>query len=185
MKSYLSYCLLAVTLAFSSVTQAEGMSGAASAITRYFDAIKTYDTAIIANMMHPQALGQFRTTINKALQGEKSDLAKMELLPLFSVASIEEYMQLSDAEAYKRLNDVVAKAQPQLIDLMKSSNFEVVSESTKEDLVYITYSLTLTIEGQTISQDAVQKLKEHDGQWLLMLPSDGEATIAGIENRYN
>jgi hypothetical protein len=54
----------------------------------------------------------------------------------------------------------------------------------KNELSYITYTLGLNIEGRYVNKDVVQKLKLHNGKWLLLLPPNGEATIAGIEARY-
>jgi len=171
-------------LVISFYSQSEDVSGAKLAMLNYFEATKTYNTSAMANSMNPEALSRFRSTINNALLSNKAELAKKELLPLFSVSKLDEFMGLSDVEAYKRLNDNIAKSQPDIISLLKFSDFEVVSEVKRGELVYITYTLIMDIEGQKISKDIVQKLKQHNGQWLLLLPPNGEATIAGIETRY-
>ena len=178
------FSLLIVGLVFSLSVQASDQSEVESVVDRYFESIQVYDTAIMSSMMHPEALKRFRTPILNALEGSKREQAKMELLPLFSVSNVEQYKSLTDVEAYKRLNDFVAKAQPQLIALMKSTDFEVVNIALKGDIAYVNYTLTMNIQDQSVEKDVVQKLKLHDGSWMLLLPPDGEATIAGIEARF-
>jgi hypothetical protein len=51
----------------------------------------------------------------------------------------------------------------------------------KNELSYITYTLGLNIEGRYVNKDVVQKLKLHNGKWLLLLPPNGEATIAVLK----
>jgi hypothetical protein len=48
----------------------------------------------------------------------------------------------------------------------------------------VTYNLKMTVEGTPVSSHVVQTLKSHNGQWLLLLPSTADATIAGIEARF-
>ncbi len=67
---------------------------------------------------------------------------------------------------------------------MANSDYELTGEATHGDEVIITYILTLQIKGQKLSKEAVQRLKQHEGKWLLMLPPDGEATILRIEAAY-
>jgi len=179
-KISLFICLISISLH----TLSEDVPGAKLALLDYYEATKTYNTTAIANSMNPEALSRFRSTINAALLGNKSELAKKELLPLFTVSQLDEFMKLSDMEAYKRLNDFIASSQPDLIKLLKSSDIDIVSEIKKDDVVYITYTLIMYVEGRKVSKDIVQKLKQYNGLWLLLLPPNGEATIAGIESRY-
>ena len=176
--------LLICFMVISFYSQSEDVSGAKLALLDYFEATKTYNTTAIANSMNPEALSRFRSTINTALLGNKSELAKKELLPLFTVSQLDEFMGLSDIEAYKRLNDFIANSQPDLIKLLKFSDIDIISEIKRDDIVYITYTLIMVVEGRKINKDIVQKLKQHNGLWLLLLPPNGEATIAGIESRY-
>ena len=135
-------------------------------------------------LMHPDALKRFRTTIDAALRGSKKDLAATELLPLFSVTSAEDFAQLTDVEVYKRLNDTIARTAPGLVDMMSKAKFEMLGSFLKDDLAYVNYNLVITVDGKAISTQVVQTLKMHDGKWLLMLPSKSEASIAGIEARF-
>lgn len=156
-----------------------------SVMTQYFDAAKVFDTSEMASLMHPEALGRFRRAIDRALHGEKKELAEEELLPLFSLTSMAKYTDLTDLELYQRLNETVRNTQPNLVAIMETSTFEFVAEAARGDVVYVTYILTIDVEGHEISKDVVQKLKKHNGQWLLLLPADGEASIAEIAARYN
>lgn len=98
--------------------------------------MKVYDTSTMANLMHPDALKQFRDCFDKALNGSKSDLAKSELLPAFGVSTLEDYKKLSDREAYKRFNNFIANSQPRLIELMKNSQFSIINENIQGDISY-------------------------------------------------
>jgi len=178
------FSLLITALLFNLSVQAADRAGVERVFSDYSAAVQVYDTAAIASLMHPDALKKFRISITNALNGNKSALAKRQLLPLFLVSTIEQYSKLSDFEAYKRLNDFIVQAQPQLIALMKGSEFEIVDIVFKSELAYITYTLTMTMQGQLVSKDAVQKLKLHNGTWLLLLPPSGEATIASIVTRF-
>ena len=93
-----SICLLVSCFAF-----AQDKSGAEAALTKFVEATKAYDTARMASSMHPEALQRFRAVIETALKSGKADLAKAELLPLFSVSSVEDFSKLSDVEMFKRL----------------------------------------------------------------------------------
>ena len=172
-------------LIISWTTYPAETSPAREAITKYFEAVRVYDTEVMADMMHPQALKQFRDSMDGALNGPKSDLARTEILPIITVSSIEEYQSLSNRETYKRLNDVIVKTQPDLLALMKNSEFKIVTENIEGDIAYFTYALQINMDGQSFSKDVVQKLKLSDGKWMLLLAADAEATIAGIAARYN
>ena len=47
-----------------------------------------------------------------------------------------------------------------------------------------TTSLVDLVEGESVEQQIVQKLKPSNGQWMLLLPATSETTIANIESRY-
>jgi hypothetical protein len=177
--------ILMFVLATSWQAVAQTQPDAEAMLLEYAQATKSYDTQRMSGHMHPEALKRFRATIDAALQGPKKDLAAKELLPLSSVATASEFTQLSDVETYKRLNDTIARSSPKLIDMMSGATFEVVGSFLKDDLAYVTYNLEMTVDGQEINTQVVQKLKLHDGKWLLMLPSTAEASIAGIEARFN
>lgn len=169
----------------STILSAEEGSDARVAILKYFEAAKSIDTSAMSDLMHPEALKQFRNAFDSALNGTKRDLARSEILPIFGSQSIEDYKKLGDREAYKRFNDLIFSAQPDFVKLMNESKFEIVTENIKGDIAYFTYTLTINYNGKSVSKDVVQKLKLHNGNWLLLLAADAEASIAGISARYN
>lgn len=179
---------MSAILMFLSATSwqvvAQTQPGAEAAVLEYAEATKSYDTRQMSGHMHPEALKRFRATIDAALQGPKKDLAAKELLPLFSVATAPEFDQLTDVEAYKRLNDTIARSAPKLVEMMAGATSKVVGSFLKDDLAYVTYDLEMTVDGKAIKSQVVQKLKLHDGKWRLMLPSTAEASLAGIETRF-
>jgi hypothetical protein len=174
-----SLCLLVSFLAI-----AQDKSGADAALTKFVEATRAYDTARMASSMHPEALQRFRAVIEAALKSGSADLAKAELLPLFSVSSVEDFAKLSDVEMFKRLSESVAKAAPQVIELMAKSEFEILSTVVTGEIADVTYNMTITVEGQKVEQEIVQKLKPYNGQWMLLLPATAETTIANFESRY-
>jgi hypothetical protein len=178
--------LLAVALCLLAglSAAAESPSGAEAAVLRYAEVTRKYDTAAMAALIHPEALKRFRITMDSALAGPKGEQAERELLPLFAVTTRTAYSALSDVEAYKRLNDTVAKSAPGLIGMMATSVYEIVGSTIKDGIAYVTYNLKMTVEGAPVSSHVVQTLKSHNGQWLLLLPSTADATIAGIEARF-
>jgi hypothetical protein len=173
---------LCLFLSFSATAQ--DSSGAEAAFRSYWAVTKTYDTEAMAASMHPDALRRFRTSIDAALAGPKRDRAANELLPLFSVTTVAAYSALSDSEAYKRLNDTLAKGAPDLLHMMSTSDSEIVGTLVKDGIAYVTYNLKMTVQGNSISTQAVQTLKMHNGKWLLMLPPTADATIAGIDAEF-
>ena len=174
-----SICLLISCFAF-----AQDKSGAEAALTKFVEATKAYDTARMASSMHPEALQRFRAVIDAALNSGKADMARAELLPLFSVSSVEDFSKLSDVEMFKRLSDSVARAAPQVIELMAKSEFEILGTVVTGDIADVTYNMTINVEGQSVKQEIVQKLKPSNGQWMLLLPATSESTINNIESRY-
>lgn len=175
---------VAICVLVSFVAVAQDKAGAEAALTKFVEATKAYDTARMASAMHPEALQRFRAVIEAALKSSKADSAKAELLPLFSVSSVEEFSKLSDVEMYKRLSDSVARAAPQVIELMAKSEFEILGTVVTGETAEVTYLMTINVEGQSVQQEIVQKLKPSSGQWMLLLPTTSEATIANIESRY-
>lgn len=153
-------------------------------MSKFVAATQAYDTARMASSMHPEALQRFRAVIEAALKSGKGELAKAELLPLFSVFSVEDFSKLSDVEMFKRLSDSVAQAAPQVIELMAQSEFEILGTEMTGEIAEVTYAMTITVEGQSVKQEIVQKLKPSNGQWMLLLPATSESTIANIESRY-
>ncbi len=151
----------------------------------YFAATRDWDAARISNMIHPEALSQFRQTFDRAFSGSKKSLALEELLPLFTLSTVEEYDELSDREIYQRLNETIAQSQPQIVKMMASSQFEIVGKFAEGDVTYVTYILGIDVDGRLVEQEVVQKLKKYQGSWYLLLPSTAAASIAAIESRYN
>lgn len=172
-------CLLASLSAW-----AQNSPDAEAALSRYVAATKSFDTAAMTALMHPDAMKRFRTTINTALTGPKAEQAKKELLPLFSVTTVEAYFALSDLEAYKRMNDRIAKSAPELREMMAKSTHEILGSFVKDGVAHVTYNLTMTFDGRPVNTQVSQMLKMHDGKWMLMLPSTADATMAGIEARF-
>lgn len=185
MKTIFKVFVLAVFVLFPTITYADDSVEISSIVSKYFDALRVYDTEAMSSLMHPDALEQFRSSFDNAFEGSKSAQAKKELLPLLSLNDYSEYLKLSNKEAYKRLNDGIASHAPELIEMMKSSEFEIVSTTVKNDTAYVIYKLGLNINGRNLSQEAVQKLKKQDAKWLLLLPSTAESSIANIHARFN
>jgi hypothetical protein len=163
---------------------AQAQPSVEAAFLDYAKATKSYDTQKMSALMHPEALRRFRTTFDAAFQGPKKEMAAKELLPLFSLTSAAQFAELSDLEAYKRLNDTIAKTAPQVVDMMAGATFTIVGSFLKDDAAYVTYNFGLTVNDKAITSEVVQKLKLHDGKWLLMLPATSESSIAAIESRF-
>jgi hypothetical protein len=176
---------LFLLLASSWLASAQTPSGFESAFLAYAQATKTYDTKQMSEFMHPEALRRFRSVFETAFNGPKAEQATQALLPLFSVSSAAEFSKLTDLQAYKRLNDTIAKSAPEIVEMMSTSTYQIVGSFMKEDVAYVTYTLGVTVQGKAVSSQVVQTLKLHDGNWLLMLPSTAEGTIAGIEARFH
>lgn len=177
--------LIAIALLSASLgAAAQDKAGAEAAMSRYAAATKTYDVAAMTALMHPEALKRFRTTIDKALNGPKGSQASAELLPLFAVSSVGEFAALSDADAYRRMNETIAKSAPEIIQMMANSSYEIVGAVLKDGIAYVTYDLRMVVEGSPVSTQVVQTLKLHDGKWLMLLPATADATIVGIESAF-
>ena len=175
---------LLIVLAVGGYALAQENAGPEAAMLRYADAAKSFDAERIARLMHPEALQRFRDAFDAALLGENGDRARTELLPLFAVSTYDEFQALSNVEAFQRLNEAVSRAAPELAAVMANSEYEIIGTAQRGDEVFLTYVLTVAIEGRPVKREAAQRLKQHDGEWLLMLPPNGEATIAGLEARY-
>jgi hypothetical protein len=167
-----------------SQAQAQAAPDPEATLLAYTEATRVYDPALMTRFMHPEALRQFRTTIDAALAGPKSGAAKAELLPLFAVQTVEEFRALSDFDAFMRMNETVSKASPELMQLISTARYEIVGTVHKDGLAYVTYMLTIVVDGKSVSSQVVQTLKPHDDQWLLMLPASAGAAVAKIEARY-
>ena len=150
----------------------------------YSEAVKSWDTERIAKLMHPEALQRFREAFNAAFLVDNGTRARTDLLPLFAASTYEEYAALSNAEAYQRLTDTVARSTPQLLEIMAGTEYEIIGQVPRGDEVFVTYVLAIPVEGRIVKKQVVQSLKQHEGQWLLMLPPDGETTIARIDAQY-
>ena len=155
-----------------------------SAMLSYTAATRSWDAERMAKLMHPEALRRFREAFNAAFLGERSAQARTDLLPLFAVSTYEDYVALSNVEAYQRLNEVIARSSPQLAEIMANTEYEMIGQVQSGDAVFVTYVLAVPVEGRVVRKQVVQELKQHEGSWLLMLPPDGEATIARLDAQY-
>lgn len=178
-----------VTLVFLALLGSTAWSqvdtGPEAALLAYTEASKSFDTQRMAGLMHPEALQAFREAFDGAFRGDNADRAKADLLPIFAVGSYEEYTALSDMEAFRRLTEALATAvDPAVLDIMATADYEVAGQVEDGDEVLVTYYMMIEIEGETIREEVVQRLKQHDGRWLLMLSPDSAATIAGIQAAY-
>ena len=184
MKIIFKLYILIFGLLCASLSTANDIDLASETMNQYINALKTYDTGVMTDLMHPDALTRFRSTINNALNGPKSKLALKELLPLFKASSAEEYYSLSDKEAYRNMNDVVAASAPYLVEMMADARIKVISLNRQNELIYIIYSLGLEVQGQEINKEVVQKMKLYEDQWMLLLSAESDATVARINERY-
>jgi hypothetical protein len=175
---------LIITLHLSFVVWSAELETPEKAMSVYCDAMRSYDTSAMANLMHPDALSRFRAVFDSAFNGARKVEARKQLLPLFSVNSYEEFSKLGNADAFQMLNKNIASMSPELVSIMKESSCEIIGSIPKGDEVLITYTLGMTIKGQKVSKDVVQRLKKLNNKWLLMLPPTAEETIAGIEAEF-
>jgi len=152
-----------------------------SAFLDYAKVTKSYDTQKMSEFMHPEALTRFRTVIDAALNGQKKEEAAAALLPLFSVSSVADFEKLTDMQAYKRMNDTIVKSSPELVEMMSTSTYEILSSVVKDHVAYVTYRLGVTVGGKPTSSQVIQALKMHEGKWLLLLPSTADRATARIE----
>lgn len=155
-----------------------------SVFMEYAEAARSWDVDRIVSLTHPEALSTFRETIDNALTGKKSDQARKELLPYFSVSSYEEFKLLSDDVVYQRMNDTVKKNLPHLVDVLANSEYEITERLDNGSEVVIVYRINFLIEGNSVAKETLQRLKLYDGEWRLLLPPDSEATIANLEAMY-
>lgn len=169
----------------STFLYADQAADAKIVLTKYIKSMKTYDTSLMSDLMHPEALAQFKGVFNGALNGQKSELAKSEILPLFKVRTAEEFKKLSNKDTFKIFNDLVVSTQPEIFKIMKQSQISIVTSDIQKDIAYFTYNITLNIDGQTVNKNVVQRLKLNNGNWMLLLSEDAETSIAMIANKYN
>ena len=184
MKVIFKFYIFTLFVVYIPTSLANDLSLAKENMQNYIQALKNCDTRAMADLMHPDALKRFRSIIDSALTGPKSKLAEEELLPLFRVKSLPDYYSLSDREAYYNMNEVIAASAPELIDMMKNAQINIISLNNQDELIYVIYSLGLEVKGQEVSKEVVQKMKLHDEQWMLMLSAEAAATVARINARY-
>ena len=172
-------------LVISMLLSVNSMATEKLSIETVFDnyklALQSYDTDKITRLIHPEELKRFRAAFDVALLGEKAHEAEKALLPLFSVTSVEKYSELSDRDVYVRMNEFVLKNQTSMVDSLRLSQIKLLNVSINDDLANVKYSLAMNIEGRDAHSEVIQKLKIHDGEWLLLLPHNAEATISKIK----
>jgi hypothetical protein len=165
--------------------QAQSIEEANAAFNHYFDAVKVFDTATMANAMHPEAMAQFKDVMDFALlRGPKSAQAQIDLFPILEIASEDAYQQLSGKDIFAKLMGLAAKTQPMLLEVMKDASFSIVSSRIEGDIAFVDFTAAITINGQATHQASMQRLKQHNGEWLLLLPPETEATITALSARY-
>ena len=153
-------------------------------MSSYARAVNAWDVDSMSDLMHPDELKRLREAFNNAFSGDKSESARAALLPLLSAKTYSEFQNLSDREVYRRMVEYIEKLSPELLTVMASAKYEITGQQQSNDEVIVQYRLTMNVEGQSISQDAVQRVKQHEGSWFLMLPPESEATIAGIDAQF-
>lgn len=176
--------LLCIGLFVIFNVQANEVDNLKSSAEKYFAVVKVFDTTAMSNMLHPDALSEFRRTFDQVFTGGQSEKAKTDILPLFSVTKIEEFDALSDRMSYQRFNDFIISMQPQLLTMMKASSSTIKTVSIVDGIGFVNYTLTMNVKGQSIDTDAVQKFKLDDGTWLALLPASSNASMEGIKAQY-
>lgn len=175
--------LIALALAASSAFSQE-YAGAKAVMLDYIKTVKAWDTERMAEYMHPEALSRVRMVFDEALQGDRQSLARAHLFPVLSVSTYREFSELSGAQVFRRVYEQATASTPGLRELMSRTEYEILGQEVTGNEVVLTYEITLKSQDKEVVQKVEQRLKQHEGEWLLLLPPDSEATIGSIKARY-
>ena len=141
------------------------------------DRIRAADYDGMADLMHPDALGELRELFRPILEAEEMAEFRSEV---FGLSSIEQATALSGRDIYETIISFALGADSATASAMRSVEADVVGHIMEGDTAHVVYHMNINVEGFQMSQIAVASYRQHDGRWLALLTADLRGMVAGL-----
>ncbi len=147
------------------------------AAERYFAATKAMDWNATAAMMHPRALQSMKSMF---VELATLDSAGTMIAPMLGVGPGESLASVPPARVYERLLNTITRMQPETMEAMRGSSFDVVGHVMEGDTAHVVYRLRMSVMGTQVTQTSVFSLLRDGGEWRGLLTGDIQNMVSSL-----
>jgi hypothetical protein len=160
--------LLIISLPLSTLA-AQAMSPE-QVIASMMTSLGKEDWDTFTNLMHPDALQQFKTLFHDVLISDSSDQIGSYL---FGVPDLQAFDNMSASKIYKQFMTNLYNLEPSLRDVLSNTSYEILG-SVKEgnELVHVLYRIKMEVGGKEVQQLEIETVQNYQGQWRTLLRKD-------------
>ena len=174
--------LAALSLLGASPVAAQDRPETPEAVTRqYAAAVRANDWVGTANLMHPDALAQFRRMFLPILAADASGQLCRRL---FDAASSAELAQLPDDELFARFFRTLVNGAPELQAMFTGADLVPVGHVMEgDDIAHVVFRMKAGADGVTFTKVQAVSLRRVGPTWRVLLSGDVEGLAATLARR--
>ena len=148
----------------------------------YMAATRASDWRRVADMMHPDALAEFKEMFGTIAA---IDTTGEVLSNLFGVADSAAYAATSPDSIYVSFMKTMVNLSPELGEALSGSEAKPIGhvEEKETGLTHVLFRMRVQVQGVTISQVDVIPLKRHDGRWRAVLTGEMEGMAQALKQQ--
>jgi hypothetical protein len=152
------------------------------AVTRQFGAaMRANDWVGTAELMHPDALAQFRRMFIPILAADSTGQLCERL---FGASSAGEVTALPDAELFARFFRTLVSGAPELTGMFAGADLVPVGHVLEgNDVAHVVFRMKVAADGVTITKVQAMSLRRSGPTWRVLLSGDFEGLAAALARR--
>ncbi|HEX2211097.1 MAG TPA: hypothetical protein VHG93_25665 [Longimicrobium sp.] len=145
-------------------------------VQRYYETFRSGDYAANAELMHPGALEELKTTLT-GLAAMPGATEEPEFREMFGVNTLEELRALPAQTLFERV--LRNQLEGEMRAVLASSEVNVLGHVLEgENTAHVVYRMRMNFGGQSLDQVQVIPLERVDGRWRVLLTG----SLAGMMN---
>lgn len=149
---------------------------------KVMDALKASDLKAFTDMMHPEALRQFKLLLLGIIKQDKAmEFGRM----FFNVKSISDFEKISEWDIYYLFMAKIYEMVPTLKETLVSSNIEVIGFVLENDnIAHVVYRFTSTVDMINASKVSVITLLKYNDEWRAALAGNIGDIAEQLKNEF-
>ena len=169
---------LAACFAVSTIS-AQSASTPEEFAQSYIAAMQTADWSTAAQLMHPDALAEFKTMFVPLVGMDKSGEVAQSL---FGAADSAALANTPADSVFARFMTAITGASPDLWELMSGAQTEIIGHVLEGDtgIAHVVFRMHMTMDGITARKVDAMPVKRYEGQWRALLTGNIEGMAAAI-----
>ncbi|HVR97497.1 MAG TPA: hypothetical protein VMW27_12840 [Thermoanaerobaculia bacterium] len=179
-------CLLLTTSVLAQTAEPAKPASAASpetVVQSYLDLMKKGQYNEMAAAMHPEALEKFRSMLLSVAEEMPGATEPGGMLSLFKgVSSAEALKKLSPVEFFASFFAGMSELNPVMKELLASIQSKALGSVKEGDTVHVVCRTTAGFSGASMDKMEVVSVKQHQGQWKVLLSGDIQNMAQAIRN---